>query len=152
MTPRMRTERILVVDDEVNARDALAELLRDEGYTVAIASNAQVALTQLEAFAPHLLLTDVKMPGMDGISLMRTAQANDADLAVVVMTAYACDTTVSALPLGVADYVTKPIEIEQLLSVLDRVLSAQRLADSCETNNSLSRSPGEVSNERPTPP
>jgi DNA-binding NtrC family response regulator len=135
----MRTRRILVVEDEVNARDALAELLREEGYTVAIASNAQGALAQLEAFAPHLLLIDVRMPGTDGISLMRTAQANYRDLAAVVMTAYgACDTALSELPLGVAGYVTKPIELDQLLVVIERVLSAQRSAELCEVSGSPS--------------
>jgi len=133
----MRTRRILVVEDEVNARDALAELLREEGYTVAIASNAQVALAQLEAFAPHLLLIDVRMPGTDGISLIRTAQANYSDLAAVVMTAYgARDAALSDLPLGVVDCVTKPIELEQLLAVLDRALLARRSAALCEVSGS----------------
>jgi len=59
--------RIMVVDDEANARTALAELLREEGYEVETAADAFKALGKLDAFAPHLVLTDLKMPGMDGI-------------------------------------------------------------------------------------
>ena len=62
--------RVLVVDDEANARTALAELLRDEGYAVETAADGFKALGKLEDFAPDLVLTDLKMPGMDGIELL----------------------------------------------------------------------------------
>ena len=65
--------RILVVDDEVNARTALAELLRDEGYAVETAADGFKALGKLEEFAPDLVLTDLKMPGMDGHPAARNA-------------------------------------------------------------------------------
>src|SRR5258708_7271225 len=64
-----RTGRILVVDDEVNARTALAELLREEGFEVETAADAFKALGKYETFAPHVVVTDLKMPGMDGIEL-----------------------------------------------------------------------------------
>jgi len=120
--------RILVVDDETNARNALAELLRDEGYTVETASDGFKALPKLEEFAPDLLLTDLKMPGMDGISLMRKAQEADSEIVAVVMTAYgAVDTAVSAMRAGAADYITKPINFEELSIVLERALERRRL-------------------------
>ena len=62
--------RILVVDDEVNARTALVELLRDEGYAVEAAADAFKALAKVADFAPDLVLTDLKMPGMDGLAPM----------------------------------------------------------------------------------
>ncbi|HEY3234077.1 MAG TPA: sigma-54 dependent transcriptional regulator [Polyangiaceae bacterium] len=120
--------RILVVDDEANARTALAELLRDEGYWIETAADGFKALPKLEEFAPDLLLTDLKMPGMDGIDLMRKAQEVEPETAVVVMTAYgAVDTAVAAMRQGAADYLTKPINIEELSIVLERVLERRRL-------------------------
>src|SRR6188508_1360186 len=71
--------RILIVDDEANARMALAELLRDEGYAVETAADGFKALPKLEEFAPDLLLTDLKMPGMDGIELGRRARERDPE-------------------------------------------------------------------------
>ena len=67
--------RILVVDDEVNARTALPELLRDEGYAVETAADGFKALGKIEEFAPDLVLTDLKMPGMDGIELLDKIRA-----------------------------------------------------------------------------
>src|SRR6478609_5916408 len=94
----MQRERILIVDDEANARTALAELLRDEGYAVETAGDGFKALPKLDDFAPDLLLTDLKMPGMDGIELMRKTQERSPDTVTVVMTAYgAVDTAVAAM-------------------------------------------------------
>ncbi|HEU5055192.1 MAG TPA: sigma-54 dependent transcriptional regulator [Kofleriaceae bacterium] len=120
--------RILIVDDEANARTALAELLRDEGFQVETAADGFKALPKLEDFGPDLLLTDLKMPGLDGLELMRRARENDPEIAAVVMTAYgAIDTAVSAMRQGAADYLTKPINVDELLIVMDRVLERQRL-------------------------
>ena len=66
--------RILIVDDEANARSALAELMREEGYSVETAADGFKALPKLEEFGPDLLLTDLRMPGMDGLELMRKAR------------------------------------------------------------------------------
>src|SRR5262245_23901935 len=120
--------RILVVDDEANARTALAELLRDEGYQVETAADGFKALPKLEEFAPDLLLTDLKMPGMDGIDLLRRARERDPECAAVVMTAYgAVDTAVAAMRQGASDYLTKPINVDELSVVLDRALERRRL-------------------------
>jgi DNA-binding NtrC family response regulator len=121
--------RILVVDDEANARTALAELLRDEGYTVETAADGFKALPKLDEFAPDLVLTDLKMPGMDGIELMRKARSgDDPDRVVIVMTAFgSVETAVEAMRQGAADYVTKPINVEELVLVMDRALERRRL-------------------------
>ena len=119
---------ILVVDDEANARNALSELLRDEKYSVETAADGFKALGRLETFDPDVVLTDLKMPGMDGIELMRKVQEADSDVAVVVMTAFgAVDTAVSAMRQGAADYLTKPLNLEELLIVIDRALERRRL-------------------------
>jgi CheY-like chemotaxis protein len=85
----MSKGRILVVDDEANARTALAELLSDEGYTVETAADGFKALGKAAETAPDLVLTDLKMPGMDGVELLRKLKADDADAVVLVMTARA---------------------------------------------------------------
>jgi DNA-binding NtrC family response regulator len=120
--------RILVVDDEVNARTALAELLRDEGYEVETAADAFKALGKLDAFTPDAVVTDLKMPGMDGIELVKKVRAAEDAPAVVVMTAFgAVQSAVDAMRAGAADYLTKPINFEELLVVLGRVLEHQKL-------------------------
>jgi DNA-binding NtrC family response regulator len=124
----MTRERILIVDDEPNARTALAELLREEGYAVETAADGFKALPKLEEFAPDLVLTDLKMPGMDGMELMKRAWEADPERVVVVMTAYgSVDTAVAAMRQGAADYLTKPINIDELVLVLSRVLERRRL-------------------------
>ncbi len=120
--------RVLIVDDEANARTALAELLRDEGYVIETAGDGFKALPKLEEFAPDLLLTDLKMPGLDGIELMRKAREIDPEIASVVMTAHGTiDTAVGAMRQGAADYLTKPINVDELTIVLERALERRKL-------------------------
>ncbi len=120
--------RILIVDDEVNARTALAEILRDEGYAVETAADGFKALPKLDDFAPDAVITDLRMPGMDGLELMQRVHARDPDVPVLVVTAYgAVETAVLAMRRGAADYVTKPVNVDELLVVLDRALETRRL-------------------------
>jgi two-component system, NtrC family, response regulator AtoC len=124
-----RPARILVVDDEVSARTALADLLRDEGFDVEMAADAFKALGKYEAFAPHVVITDLQMPGMDGIDLMKKLRATDDPPAVIVMTAFGdVDTAVEAMRAGAADYLTKPLNFDELLVVVKKVMSTQELA------------------------
>jgi DNA-binding NtrC family response regulator len=121
--------RILVVDDEANARTALAELLRDEGYDVETAADAFKALGKLDGFSPDVVLTDLKMPGMDGIELMhKIAEQRGEPIPVVVMTAFgAVETAVRAMRAGAVDYLTKPINFDELVIVTQRALEQRRL-------------------------
>ena len=120
--------RVLIVDDEPNARSALAELLREEGYTVDTAADGFKALPKLEELAPDVIVTDLKMPGLDGLGLMKKALAEDPERAVIVMTAFgAVDTAVSAMRQGAADYLTKPINFEELSVVIERAIERRRL-------------------------
>ncbi|HPH69891.1 MAG TPA: sigma 54-interacting transcriptional regulator, partial [Kofleriaceae bacterium] len=120
--------RILVVDDEVNARSALAELLRDEGYDVETAADAFKALGKFEAFAPAVVVTDLKMPGMDGVELVRKLRAYEDAPAVIVMTAFgAVESAVAAMRAGAAEYLAKPVNLDELLVCLQRVLDHQAL-------------------------
>src|SRR4026208_1407412 len=103
-----KSGRILVVDDEANARSALAELLRDEGFDVETAADAFKALGKYENFAPHVVVTDLKMPGMDGIELVKKIRSAEDAAAGVVMTAFgAVSSAVDAMRAGAAEYLTK---------------------------------------------
>ncbi len=120
--------RILVVDDEVNARAALVELLRDEGYVLEAAADAFKALGKVADFAPDLVLTDLKMPGMDGLALLARLRENDPDLPVVVMTAFGeVETAVRAMQSGARDYLAKPVNVGELSLVVSRELEQRRI-------------------------
>jgi len=121
--------RILVVDDEANARTALAALLRDEGFEVEVAADGGQAVAKYEEFGPHVVVTDLKMPGMTGLELMRGIGVTDDPAAVVVMTASSdVAAAVEAMRAGAAAYLTKPIAFDELLVVIDRALKLQALA------------------------
>jgi DNA-binding NtrC family response regulator len=123
-----RLGRILVVDDEANARTALAELLREEGYEVETAADAFKALGKYEAFAPHIVVTDLKMPGMDGIELVKRIRATDEATGIIVMTAFgAVQSAIDAMRAGAAEYLTKPLNFDELLVVLAKTLENQAL-------------------------
>jgi DNA-binding NtrC family response regulator len=121
--------RILVVDDEANARNALAEILREEDYQVETAADGFKALARADSFCPDLVLSDLKMPGMDGVELLgKLKNAPELDVEVVVMTAFgAVETAVAAMRAGAADYLTKPLNTDELLVVLDRALERCKL-------------------------
>jgi DNA-binding NtrC family response regulator len=124
----MSKDRILIVDDEANARTALAELLRDEGYAVETAADGFKALPKLEEFVPDLVVTDLKMPGLNGLELMQKLRERDPDAVVIVMTAFgAVDSAVQAMKQGAADYLTKPVNVDELSLVLKRELERKRL-------------------------
>ena len=124
----MQRERILIVDDEANARTALAELLRDEGYAVDTAADGFKALPKLEELQPDVVVTDLKMPGLTGLELMDKIRERDPECVVIVMTAFgAVDSAVQAMRQGAADYLTKPVNLEELSIVLKRELERKRL-------------------------
>ena len=123
-----RSGRILVVDDEPNALTALAELLGDEGYEVDMAADGFEALRKYETFNPHIVVSDLQMPGMDGIELMKRIRERDEAAEIVMITSFgAVGTAVEAMRAGAADYLTKPVRFDELLVVLDKVFEASRL-------------------------
>jgi DNA-binding NtrC family response regulator len=123
-----RHGRILLVDDDVNARTELAKLLREEGFEVETAADAFQAVGTYDDFAPHIVVADLEMPGMDGIDLVKKLRAQDDPAAVIVVTASdAVSTAVEAMRAGAADYLTRPIHFEELLVVLDTVLETEQL-------------------------
>ncbi|UCH28753.1 MAG: sigma-54-dependent Fis family transcriptional regulator, partial [Myxococcales bacterium] len=121
--------RILVVDDEANARSALAELLDDAGYSVSTAADGRTALLQMEQVDPDVVLTDLKMPGMDGLTLIESGRPMSPHTTFIVMTAFATiDTAVQAIKLGAESYLTKPLELDAVIAIVDRALERTRLS------------------------
>jgi DNA-binding NtrC family response regulator len=120
--------RILVVDDEANARAALSEILRDEGYATETAADGFKALGKLEEFAPDVVLTDLKMPGLDGIAFMEKAKSASPQTVFVVMTAFGTiSSAVSAIKKGAENYLTKPLDYEALSAVVERAMEKAKL-------------------------
>ncbi len=123
------TPRIAVLDDEVRLVAILEMVLRRGGYEVEGFSAPESALTALTARRFDLLLTDLKLPGLDGLGVLERLRAVDADIPVVMMTAHATvATAVAALKLGAFDYVEKPFDNDALLAVVARALDHSRLA------------------------
>ncbi len=119
---------ILVVDDEAAQRDILGGLLRKQGYAVREAPSGAAALAVLRAEPVDLILTDVKMPGMSGLELLREARALNPELPVVLLTAYGSVTdAVAAMQDGAGDYLTKPVDIDAVLHRVRKALEGQRL-------------------------
>jgi DNA-binding NtrC family response regulator len=124
-----RKGRILIVDDEANARTALAELLDDAGYIVSTASDGRTALVEMEQAEPDVVLTDLKMPGMDGLSLIERGRPASPHTTFIVMTAFATiDTAVRAIKLGAESYLTKPLELDAVIALIDRALDRTALS------------------------
>ncbi|MGE0683704.1 MAG: sigma-54-dependent transcriptional regulator [Candidatus Binatia bacterium] len=120
---------ILVADDEVLARQSIAEVLREEGYRVYEAANGQAALDVLEEVEIDVVLSDLKMPGVDGLEVLRTVRDRYPQTMVLLMTAYASvETVVEALRLGAQDYLLKPILIDDVLHRVRRLLEHKRQA------------------------
>ena len=120
--------RLLIVDDEAALMTALCKTLELEGYITTGFTSARDALKMLAEREFDILLTDLMMPEMDGITLLRAAQEIDRDLVGIVMTGHGTiDTAVKALQSGALDYVLKPFRLDNLLPVLSRALSVRRL-------------------------
>lgn len=124
----MRKGRVLIVDDEATARSALAEILGDEGYKVRTASDGFRALAVVDEFAPDVVITDIKMPGMDGLELLARLRELDPEIGVILVTAFgAVGPAVQAMRLGATDYLTKPLNSDELLVILEHAFESADL-------------------------
>jgi len=126
-------ERILITEDDQVQRDVIADILMKEGYRVSAAESARSALETLEADAHDLLITDLRMPEMDGLELLREARRRRPGLDVVLMTAHATvKTAITALREGATDYLEKPFDKDELLIIVDRVLQQRGMREENE--------------------
>jgi DNA-binding NtrC family response regulator len=120
---------ILVVEDQDSARESLAELLRGEGYEVREAADGNVAKDLINKLDVDVILTDLMMPGADGIEVLKHAREVSPQTLIMLMTAHASvDTAVEALRLGAQDYLLKPLIFEDVMRKVERLISHRKLA------------------------
>jgi DNA-binding response OmpR family regulator len=125
--------KILVVDDEEPIRDLLKGFLEGQGHTVILASTGEEALISAERENPHLIVLDVRMPGLDGIETCVALRANDKTRAIPIILATAFrEVLAEALAAGVDDFVTKPFHLAELLHRVQALLRVRHLENELE--------------------
>ena len=121
-------DRVLIVDDEAGMRDFLSILLRKEGYGVSVAESSDKAVDLVARGEFDLVISDISMPGLSGIEVLRQARTSNPDTPVILITAYAStESAVEALKLGAYDYLIKPFDVEELKNVVHNALEKRRL-------------------------
>lgn len=145
-----RGARLLVVDDEPKICDLFEAIFKSEEYTVDSCANGADALEQMQKESYDVVITDIKMPGMDGFELARRINEIDPRLPVIIITGYATvDTAVQALREGVDDYLTKPFSIEEVRRVVAEVLQQRdKRSDQNELLNELEDANEELKRHR----
>ena len=119
---------ILIVDDEVSVRDSLYQWFKADGYRVDTAEDAASALKNLQENPWDIILLDIKMPGMDGIELQNRIKQIDKNIVTIIITAYAAvDTAIQALKDGAFDYITKPVDPDDLSRLIRNAIEKRRL-------------------------
>ena len=119
--------KILVVDDEEGARELFNTILTDEGYDVALAQSGEDALALFKNQPFNLVITDIKMPVMDGLQLLQEIRKIGSKTDVIMVTAYGeVESYLKAMSLGAAEYINKPIRIKELKRIVYKVLTEQK--------------------------
>ena len=122
------TKHVLLIEDEVLLRQAVAEQLGDRGYLVEQAGSGEEALARLADFAFDVIITDLRLPGIDGAAVVDAALERYPDIVAIVVTGYGTvKGAVEAIKRGAADFVSKPFQIDELLHTLDSELEQRRL-------------------------
>ncbi len=125
----MPANNILVVDDEIGIRELLSEILKDEGYSVRVAENAQAARTARREARPDLVLLDIWMPDTDGISLLKEwSQSGQLTMPVVMMSGHGTiESAIEATRIGAFDFLEKPISLPKLIATVGKALAGGRV-------------------------
>ena len=120
--------RVLIVDDDASVRDVISVLLQEEGYECRTASSAEAALDVAAAHAPPLVISDMKMPGRDGIWLLEAFRERYPETAVIMLTGYGdTEAAVDCLRRGAVDYLLKPPKLTDLIRAIERALAKRRI-------------------------
>src|SRR5438552_2434365 len=120
---RTTSERVLIVEDDPAARSGLEQLVRNWGFMAESAVDGEDALEKVTTFRPAIVITDLVMPRMDGLALLRALQQQGADVTTLLLTAQGTvETAVEAMKEGAYDYLTKPIDLQRLKILLDKIV------------------------------
>ena len=118
---------LLIVDDDLRIPIMLTELLKTEGYRCVSVANGIHALEWLKQDVFDVIITDLRMPEMDGMELLRNVKTRKPSIPVIMITAYASDlTAIEAVKLGVFDYLAKPFKVKELIASIERALAADK--------------------------
>src|SRR3990170_5280536 len=119
-------ERVLIVEDDSATRSGLAELVQNGGFLTDEATDGETAMRKITTFRPSIIISDLVMPRMGGLELLRALQDDGGDFTVVILTAQGTvETAVEAIKAGAYDYLTKPIEPQRLKILLDKIVERQ---------------------------
>src|SRR5215203_7183934 len=139
--------KLLIVDDEESYRQVLSVVFRAEGYAVETADDGRDALTHLEKNPCDVIISDVRMPDMDGIALLKAVREMSADVGVVLTTAFGTiDTAREAFKLGADDFVQKPFNNEELRLIVRRTLERRALVNENRALKQAQRASGSLQN------
>lgn len=124
----MEQKKILIVDDQNGIRILLMELFGNEGYQMYQAANGKAALEVVEQDSPDLVLLDMKIPGMDGLEILKHIKSTHPQIKVIMMTAYGeLDIIKQAKDLGAISHFTKPFDIDEMRNVVDQNLRGNQV-------------------------
>src|SRR5512135_1582870 len=122
-----QTATILVVDDEENTREGLSKILEKEGYNVEMAANGKEAMSLLKRQGFDLVITDMRMPLMDGLEVLREIKKMDEGIGVIMITAFGeVESYLEAMNMGAFEYINKPVRVNELKRVITKVLEGRR--------------------------
>lgn len=120
---------ILLVDDDLDILKALSRFLVGREFSIHTATNGQEALDQIEARPPEVVVSDIRMGGIDGIELLQTVRLRFPGIPIILMTGHGDSSAISALQYGAFDYLKKPIKLQQLLACIERARGRRQLED-----------------------
>jgi len=120
--------KILIIDDDPSIRETLEMFLHEKGYEVMTSEDGGKGLEALQRGRPDIVILDIRLPGMDGLEVLRKIKEKREDIYVIMITAYhAMETTIQAMKLGAYDYIHKPIDVDELEIAIDKVVNNQKL-------------------------
>lgn len=125
---RSNNFRILITDDDGDLRELLTEAVKNWGYDVSVAKDGEEALRKLRMERYDIVITDLMMPGMDGLTLLKKVKELDKEILVIIITGYATiETAVKAIETGAYDYIAKPFRLDELMIVIKNACERLRL-------------------------